>query len=1848
MNQNTVCRHRISWPLTALLALLWVSLVAGCSAGSEQALKPKVLSFSPGKATDNLREELRIQFDSPMVEEGEVGQEVKRRVSISPEVPIKVVYVDRQTLSIQPLADLQPATAYVVTLLRDRKKGIEKQEFQFHVQPLTVVDCRSFDAAMSPLQPKPVLVFNQEVAAADIEKHCHFRQASDARDIPLGAEVVALEAGAFQYRVAPKQALKTETRYTLRCEGLTSKSGTSPMMAPWTLDFTTHARLSVQKATPTGTDAWSDEVHIRLHFSTPVELSAVSEAVSATPAIPGLSRGTLNPMGTEYTAIVNLKSQTKYRIKVAKGLSDIFGQSLDSAFSHEFTTGSSRPRFQMQTGIFALEAGLTDAFPFWTRNLPRYSVACAAVPQKDIVKLLTGEMNYDPWYDTTSSKALDWTRLKLKVQRTTQVVDQPKDRWDMRPLPLSQMCGGTQSKLYLAEMSSTAAVPDPECPWCEDAFRRVLINHTDLGVLLKAGTQSGLMWVTRLSDGAVVSGAKVAVYTPEGTRFFSGTTDAQGLVKLPGIDSIKSKKTTGEYEDEWRSRRLIAIVEHGNDMAVVDGNWQNGIQIWNFGVDADYSARSGRYRAFIQSDRGIYRPGETAHFKGLVRKIELGKSPQVPKGEKVAVQVNDVRGNEIFKKTIALSKFGGFGFDIELGASVATGDYEVVATIGKEVFRESFMVEEFRKVTFSVGLAGEAPKGKSQRTQMTVSADYLFGMPVTDAKVYWSVMSRDHSLRFDRYPNFSFEDEASRGWEYYWMGFGGNEEHVADGSGQTDSQGRHAFSFDAKKDSGQPLDYLVSAEVQAENGETVRKSRAITVHRSSHYLGLHTQEWIQAVDMPFSVASVALTPAGKAVAARATISWNKQVWNCRRYDGDESSSCKTESYRRWSQEIDIPASGQVETRVVPDEPGEYVVRLEGKDANGLAIAASSYVWVIGKGEAFWSGDESVRMGIILSKDSYNPGEVAKVVPRASISAKNTLVTLERNGIMEAWVQPVQSAGQGIEIPVTDALAPNVFVNVSMVAGRQGEGDAQRPQFQTGVAEMKVDMTHKRLQVAVTPEKGNYAPGDKVRVRIKTTNADAPVPTELSISVADEGVLQLINYKTPDPMRPFYAPFGLGVEYATNWNRILRHYDPEHFDPDQGGDSGAPGDDAVRSRFLSSAFWTSALVTDAKGEASFEFVAPDNLTTFRIMAVAADDGARFGSGQDKILVNKKLMAQPLLPRFFTEGDDAQVGVEVHNRTEKAGEVSIRVTAQGAQLGQSEFKHNLGAGEKVLVRTSAKIPKDSAAEATFTFSAKMGAHSDAVAMTIPVQAPRITEQREMFSGTVQDKAQFDISKAQAGERNRVLRVELDRSGMARFAPSLSYLITYPYGCLEQVMSRVIPMVNLKEMAAALQLEQTQAKRMDEFIQAGIDKVLAQQSYDGHFSFWPGSRTYPHLTAFALFGLLEAKQAGVRIPKKAIDDAAKALKEYANSTDPSRLDPYASPTEHQVNAAMSAWVLARAGHSSAALNTRLYEVRAALPVVGQAFLLMSLRAVPQQAHLANTLRDELRDQVVIRDGSAIVKERVRMPFIMNSDVRSTAVVLMALAAEDGTAAQVQALRKGLDGARSLGGAWTCTQDNLWALTALSEVARRQSASDLTYTLTLDGKAIKNGTLRGMGVLIDDIPLSASGDAAKFAVQVNGKAELAVRVISERSDNMNAPQHNGLQVVRRYRKPGTDEPVGTVRVGDLVAVSITVTTPTLAHYGVVVDALPAGFEPVNPELAVHGDATFSSGYSDYALTYQELRDSQAQAFYDRLRQGTHTYTYQVRALTPGTFTAMPARVHLMYEPAINGRTAADTIVIK
>ncbi len=1864
-----------AFPLRArrlLLALLALVVFAGLSAATiacDARLdeeRPHLVSFTPSEDTDEPTPLLVAVFDRPLTTEAEVGKTLAASpVVLAPPVEVEAFWRDRQTLVLKPTGPLEPATRYTASFAGLLGAPVAQETDRSFVHaPFRFVGLQDTEARWFPVDGRFRMEFNQSIAPREVARGCRLEDPKGTSGFALTAAAGDPEARIVS--LSTEEPLPQGAALTLACERLWPSQGNAPLGTALAIPLRVRPTLTLSKLGPEETDELSpDDLELMVETSTPIEPEELARHLTLTPPVHGFATGWTERGPGLLMRRVTLEAKTAYRLVLDEDVTDRFGQRLGAPAERRFTTSTPAPRLFAETGIHVIERGRSAphaGLPVWSRNVGEAELECARVPRERLVSLLTGKLDLSAyWSDGRPPRALPWTDYGLSPKTTALGQHERSNAWEETRVALSDRCGGGASAgVFLAELRS----PDVLRSLGKERYGqryplRVLGNVTNLGVVLKVGPSSGLVWVTALDTGAVVPGATVTLLSAKGETLARGDTDAEGLLRVEGTAKLLAKEraraaSSEEDEYEWSptTQRVFALVEKDDDLAILDAEWNDGVQAWSYGEGLS-TGPGAALRGFLLTDRGIYRPGETVHFKGLAREVKLGARPRTPSEKSAKIIVRDARGTVLLEREETLSRFGGFAFDVRLGAEAVLGEYDVTATVGAGSFRESFSVQEVRPLSFDLAhRTPEDPRRDARKpVEVLFSAEYLFGAPVKDAAVSWTVSRRSATPSFSAFPEFTFEGRRAYG--YYDYDYDGElaRGFVADGKTTTDEQGRLAFTF---QDSDRKLDglrdYLVEVEARDAAGDVVTRRAALRAHATDLYFGLRQTEWVQVAKRPFSVDVLAVDEVGRPLATQATLDIVRTDWNCTRQNGSPWGgwSCKEEETLVASRPLALGAAPRAES-VTLDEPGEYLLRLRSADRAGRPVALEDSLWVVGAGNAHsWREDESVRMELVQSKKRYAPGDIARLVPRAPVAGATALVTRERDGVLDARVVKLGQGMPAIEVPLEARHAPNVFVSVMTVRGRTSDDPAGRPTLRAGLANLSVSAEAERLRVELSTEKATYEPGESVRGTVRVLSGTKPVRAEVSLSVADEGVLRLIDFATPDPMARFYAPWAVGVESSANWLRLLAYQKPFHDDGENGGDGASATTGRVRSNFVASAFWAPLLQTDAAGRVRFEFTAPDNLTSFRLMAAAADEGARFGSGEGSLRVRKALMVRPTLPRFFHEGDEAEIGAVVDNFTGETGTATVTFSTPGLSPAELTRTVELPSNDSRALRFSVRVPSGQRS-VTFQAKAMLGTARDAVERTLPVRRALVTEPRLALASHLDPRggtARATLAWPDGTfAEDSTVRIDVDRTGLSDLAPGLRYLVAYPYGCLEQTLSRALPLFSVRDLAKAVgDDELVRSDQLDAFIEASISKVLKHQHDDGHFSLWPDAATRPELTAYALFGLSQAKQAGLAVPDEPVRLGLSALGSWANDSrrrlaDANELDTLA----------MAADTLSSFGEGDEGLMARLFEHRGAMPAFGRALLARALTRAGGH-RLAGTLLTELTAALPAGQGAALVREPTHAHH-WSSDTRTSAALLLALvekprrgdlAAEARAAAPRLAL--GLKAERLGSGAWRNTQDNLYAILALAAYARSLPPGKTTVAVSVDGRQVGQETLSGSKALSLVLPAEELRQGA-VEVTTDGLAEVAVTQRIVRAEGPFDFGANGLSVSRVLLDHATGQELrGEARVGQLVRVRLHVRSDGGARDVALTDPLPAGFEVVNLRLATEG-AGGRDAPRNWLWDHEALRDDRAEAFGDVGRDGT--FEYLARAMRPGEYAVPGPFVEAMYAPERWGRALESHVRI-
>jgi uncharacterized protein YfaS (alpha-2-macroglobulin family) len=920
------------------------------------------------------------------------------------------------------------------------------------------------------------------------------------------------------------------------------------------------------------------------------------------------------------------------------------------------------------------------------------------------------------------------------------------------------------------------------------------------------------------------------------------------------------------------------------------------------------------------------------------------------------------------------------------------------------------------------------------------------------------------------------------------------------------------------------------------------------------------------------------------------------------------------------------------------------------------------------------------------------------------------VTVEREGLIEQRRIHVASGSTTLKFPVLERWAPNAFVSILVARGRSAPpgplDDPGRPTIRVGYAEVRVTPEVKRLQVEVSPLRSEYRPGDTARVRLRVRDRGGKGQrSEVTLWAVDQGVLALTGYRTPDPVALLYPPRGLGLRLASNLTTVAPQVpEGEKGGRAPGGGGGIGQSEILRSRFKSTAFFLASVLTDPAGNAVVSARLPDNLTTFRVMAVAVTAGDRYGSGESPLLVTRPLVARPALPRFARSGDRFTAGVGVTGGGGGGGggspAVSVQAEGRGIELvGEKTRSAELEAGRGREVRFEFHQPGNDplapADSTVFRFRVTGAGDTDAVEQRLAVK-PAFRPRAWTVAGVLTDTAtaQFQLPAGIDPDRSR-LQLSVGSSPLAVIRGLQYQLQVYPYYCSEQVASAAEPIIALyraQQLRAAGEPPLLPGDPRRE-IETAVLVLAARQREDGGIGLWSADDwTTPWLSAFAGLVLLDARSAGVAVSDSVLERLGRYLRGALTQPVEIRAPVIAwyqrgqSRLSDQVAAAD---YLSRLGHPEVAAENDLLRNAAQLTWEDR-LRLAEVLARRKAASAARALVEPAWRETRVEGRRAVIPPLAETQWhYFPSRSRPVARLLLATLAVDSNHALLGPLTETLVQQGRAGGTewqpWN-TQDYAAAVSALVALDRRMRAGqERAFTVSAGGRPVLVRQPGAAAVGDSAVPLTgllgpAGALRLSLAADSPGPAIYYYLTVTEvPRERPVDPSDGGIRVERWYEKYDTRSPTVSVTEGELLRVRLRITVPEDRDFVVVDDPLPAGLEPVDLSLRTaslaagpgagqhidylapapeegeerEGEGTAGWYYGSWdsgwwsPFDHREIRDDRVVYAATVLWKGTYTMTYLARATTPGTFIRPPAQAEELYNPAVYGRSDGGTFTV-
>ena len=1404
----------------------------------------------------------------------------------------------------------------------------------------------------------------------------------------------------------------------------------------------------------------------------------------------------------------------------------------------------------------------------------------------------------------------------------------------------------------------------------EDARHFMIVGTVN--ITLKVGQREMVAWVTNVHTGEPLAGIPVNFIGTEQSMFGNAVTDETGLARI----------ALGPGE----GRIALAYVDTPDQFGIGFAGWTRGIESYQLGVSYDVSPDP--YGAYVYTDRPVYRPDQPVYYRGVIRdKVDVAYTP--PNVDSVIARLFDSNNEVIHEETLPLDEFGAFAATFELAEDAGLGGYRLsiynpASPDGTPFTSIRFDVAEYRLPEYQVEVVSQqAEVVQGADLLAAVDATYFFGGPVGDAYLEYRVETRDYGFRYEGEGRYSFFDNDPYDFNFlYPFGY-----EIEFGRATTDERGNALVEVPTflENDNGFGAELTIEATVFDETGVAVSGRSTAVVHPSEVYVGVGTENYInqagEQVDMNLIAVGWDSAPVAEQFLDVRLERW--QWATVQEVDGN-GDTVFTEQLRTVVLDevvIVTEADGTADYDFTPEQGGVYKVVVTTRDDNGNETTASQIVWVSGTEYVQWRVNNDNTLDIVTDADDYNIGDTARILVTSPFQGTTeALITVERDGVITSEHLTLDSNSLVYDLPITEDFAPNVFVGVMLVKGVDDTNPIAS--FRYGMTQLNVETSRKVVNIEITPDRKIAEPQETVTYTVRTTNyAGEPVAAQVGVALTDLASLSIAPPNSGPILTNFYGIQSLSVVTSTPLTINTDEVTAFVRDVVKGGGGGGGGGGGVfeiRAEFVDTPYWNAQLETDAEGTAEFEVVLPDNLTTWRLdaRAITLSVDSPFLVGQDTfdLISTRPLLVRPVTPRFFVVGDQVTLAAVVNNNTGAEQDVTAFMEIEGVTFaGENEQTETVPADGRARFEWEVVVEDVDAVDVTFFATNADGEFTDASRPAVGLGDDRLLPVyrfavRETVGtagtvtpgdGSITEGVVLPDNLADGG----LLSLNVNTSLAAVTVDGLDYLENFPHQCTEQTVSRFLPNIITTSALDELGIVAPELRaNLDEQVSAGLQILFNRQNIDGGWGWFSRDNSNTLVTAYVLVGLQEAQDAGFAVTPGALMGGQAFLRDEMNS--PLFNTPALGGQNWQYNReAFILFALSRAGFYDMGRMANLYEARARLNPLGKAYLVLALDMADQDnvgdARIDTLITEILNSASTSAAGTFWSSDD---PFNWTTDTRATAVGLEALVTTQPDSELIPNVVRYLVSARTAD-RWETTQETAWAVMALSDwmVASDELNADYDFTVSVNDEAVLEDSASRDAAnetrsLVLDVADLLQDEANRLTFAVDGDdGTLYYSAFLEASLPVDEvePLDSGIIVARRY--VGADgETIDAANVGDIVEVRITVVAPEDLHYVMIEDPVPAGLEPIDPNLVTSSQIgtrpeleNLDNGWGWWWFSNTEFRDEKAVLYSTFLPAGTYEYRYTARATVPGTYKVIPTTAEEFYFPDVYGRGAGSVFTV-
>lgn len=1352
---------------------------------------------------------------------------------------------------------------------------------------------------------------------------------------------------------------------------------------------------------------------------------------------------------------------------------------------------------------------------------------------------------------------------------------------------------------------------------CSESYYFNKVEHknvlaTNLGLVAMAGeNNSMIVLVHNIVSTNPEQGVKITLYNYQHQAIGSGATDNTGKAEI----SLT----------EGKPFYLIASLGQQRSYLRVDDG--SALSLSSFDVSGEVVQKG--IKGFIYGDRGVWRPGDTLHLGFMLN----DRAKILPANHPVVMELYNPLGQLYQRKTQTQGEMGLYVFDIPTDEDAPTGAWNVKVSVGGVSFSKRLRIETIKPNRLKINLSfPEKVLLSGEQLDAKLHVEWLQGAVARNLKYDIQGTFISTPTIFKNYKNFCFDDPAKK--------FSSEESKMI--SGKTDNEGNATINARIQIGNSAPgmlLGNLIT-RVYEESGDFSIDGTRLLYSPYKRYAGIWSpqkdrEQLNTGQTYTYKVASVDYE--GR---PQADVTLEVDIYKVYWYwwwDSDGSnnlanyiSDSYNKKYKSFSLTTDAQGMATFDLEFPNDKWGTYFIRVKDKVSHHSTGILSYFDWPYNEGRRNRDGSEAVtQLSFKTDKDTYAPGE-QMVVTFPSTEGSRAIVSIENGTRVLSVSSHTCKAGETeVKWKVTPDMQPNAYVFITLLQPHAITKN-DLPIRMYGVAPFTVTSPESHLNPVISTAK-EFKPEAPYEITISEKDGK---PMAYTLAVVDEGLLDLTHFPTPNPWKAFNAREALGVRTWDLYNYVVGAYGGriEQLFSIGGDDALNKGPKAMVNRFKPVVVFDGPFVLKKGEKQRHTYKMPNYNGRVRIMAVAGN-GEAYGDAEKSVLVRKPVMLLGTLPRVIGVGEEMVIPATVFATEPNVGKVQVTIHCSSNMevIGASEKELNFTEKEDKMALFRIRV-KDKPGMGTVTLTAQGKGDKSVYAVEIEIRSVRQPQTKVIPVTLGAGKTWKDTVTFPGANGTNSLSLEMSDVAPLNLDTRLEYLIGYPHGCIEQIVSKAFPQLYIPSL---VDLSDEQKQISQGAVKETISRLRSYQTVEGAFSYWPGqTSTTAWGTVYATHFLLEAEAHGYLVPEEMKRNVLRNLQAVARNWQDVK-SYYASSEE--LTQAYRLFVLTLAQQPEVGAMNRLKEIKE----------LDSTARWMLAAAYANIGRKDVADALIKKTESVVSGKSYQYDFTYGSDDRNKAIKLMTLCLL-GKEQEAAVLAQQLSAVFSSDD-WLSTQTTSFGLIALAEYMDKYKVSgsmNFIYLWARKSEQVttsKNFWTAKLGENLDK--------TAPLEIQNTGKSTLFARIITEGVPEQGEEKAyaNGISLVTSYiAQGGGSLDVKKLQQGDNFTAVVTVKNPTpdpISHL-VLTQIFPAGWEILNTRFLNEGNQPDSN---PAGISYQDIRDDRVYSYIDFLPPGRQvTVKINLAAVYPGIFYLPPVKCEAMYNHQIQANTAGEKVEVQ